>query len=194
MQQSPWEDGETAPVLDGARLIALFDAAFASGRKYPKIVTNVFTIYRAGERAREPGAIQVIAPGNNWVGCIKRDGSGYPSREVAFSSAARDAWAGVADFSNDPAGVAAAYGQTSSRCCFCATEITTEESLAVGYGPICAGRYGLPWGGQEATPAPAPEPEATPEPASPGKLLWAALRAALDRIDALERRLDRLET
>ena len=31
-------------------------------------------------------------------------------------------------------------------CCFCHKELTTKESLAVGYGPLCAEKLGLPWG------------------------------------------------
>jgi hypothetical protein len=46
----------------------------------------------------------------------------------------------------DPANYAAEYGKRTGACCFCATRITTDESLEVGYGPICAARYGLPWG------------------------------------------------
>jgi len=38
------------------------------------------------------------------------------------------------------------YGQQYSFCCFCGTEIITVESLTVGYGPICASNWGLPWG------------------------------------------------
>lgn len=41
---------------------------------------------------------------------------------------------------------AAAFGKLVGRCCFCSHAIDTPESTAVGYGPICAGKYGLPWG------------------------------------------------
>lgn len=37
-------------------------------------------------------------------------------------------------------------GITTERCIFCATPIETKESLAAGYGPDCAEKYGLPWG------------------------------------------------
>lgn len=46
----------------------------------------------------------------------------------------------------DPAGFAAEYGKKSGHCCFCARHLETPESLTVGYGPICANRYSLPWG------------------------------------------------
>lgn len=46
----------------------------------------------------------------------------------------------------DPASVAAQYGLKTGRCCFCGLELTNQASLLVGYGPICAEKFGLPWG------------------------------------------------
>ena len=45
---------------------------------------------------------------------------------------------------------AAEFGRTTGRCVFCSHRITTPESLTVGYGPTCAERRGLPWGGVDA--------------------------------------------
>ena len=41
---------------------------------------------------------------------------------------------------------AAAWGHAHDRCVFCSLGLTDERSVAVGYGPVCAGNYGLPWG------------------------------------------------
>ena len=41
---------------------------------------------------------------------------------------------------------AAAFGRLAGRCCFCSFPIDTPESTLVGYGPVCATKYGLPWG------------------------------------------------
>jgi hypothetical protein len=44
---------------------------------------------------------------------------------------------------------AAAYGHAHDACVFCATPLSDDgpgKSVEVGYGPICAGKYGLPWG------------------------------------------------
>ena len=41
---------------------------------------------------------------------------------------------------------AALFGHTTHRCVFCARNLSTAESTAVGYGPTCADKYGLPWG------------------------------------------------
>jgi hypothetical protein len=37
-------------------------------------------------------------------------------------------------------------GKEYSNCCFCGKELTTQESLFAGYGPICADNWNLPWG------------------------------------------------
>ena len=39
-----------------------------------------------------------------------------------------------------------AYAFESGNCCFCNRTLTTPESCAVGYGPSCAEKHGLPWG------------------------------------------------
>lgn len=41
---------------------------------------------------------------------------------------------------------ASAFGKLVGRCCFCSHAIDTPESTAVGYGPVCARKYDLPWG------------------------------------------------
>ena len=41
---------------------------------------------------------------------------------------------------------AAALGHSTHHCVFCSLELTDERSTIVGYGPICAGKHGLPWG------------------------------------------------
>ena len=52
----------------------------------------------------------------------------------------------VRDFNEHPVPYLVHYGKTHAYCCFCGTQIRTKESLAVGYGPICAEKWGLPWG------------------------------------------------
>ncbi len=37
-------------------------------------------------------------------------------------------------------------GKLTGNCCFCGIELTAGESVSRGYGPICANRWGLPWG------------------------------------------------
>jgi hypothetical protein len=40
------------------------------------------------------------------------------------------------------------YGRLTGRCCFCGLKLEDERSTEVGYGPVCADHYELPWGGK----------------------------------------------
>lgn len=53
----------------------------------------------------------------------------------------------IALLCRDPQRVIAAYGhQSHHTCSFCGRDLSTAESTHVGYGPICAEKFGLPWG------------------------------------------------
>lgn len=41
---------------------------------------------------------------------------------------------------------AAKFGHLTSRCVFCSRKLADDRSIDVGYGPICAAKYDLPWG------------------------------------------------
>jgi hypothetical protein len=51
-----------------------------------------------------------------------------------------------ADGKGGLAAMAKQYGDATHNCCFCGLDLTDERSTSAGYGPICAGKYGLPWG------------------------------------------------
>ncbi len=46
----------------------------------------------------------------------------------------------------NPVEYAAMFGLGTGSCCFCRKELSTPESLSVGYGPVCADHWGLPGG------------------------------------------------
>jgi aromatic ring-cleaving dioxygenase len=41
---------------------------------------------------------------------------------------------------------ASAFGHDHDHCVFCNIRLEDDRSVAVGYGKVCAGNYGLPWG------------------------------------------------
>lgn len=49
-------------------------------------------------------------------------------------------------FEVDPHKAAGVEGHATGSCCFCGRHLDTKESVAAGYGPVCANKYGLPWG------------------------------------------------
>lgn len=106
----------------------------------------------AGPTAKVPGSLNVTDGGpygaNVWFGRIRLDGTFEPARRCPeHILLALELWAA------DPVAIAKAHGRRTASCCFCRRKLETRESLAVGYGPICADKFGLPWGGAVATEA-----------------------------------------
>lgn len=141
-----------ANVGDLSGIVGLF--ATAGGHlKSPKLLVNVngksLRLSVAGAGARVPGSINVTSTGSfenrDWYGRITKEGQFQPSNK--FDAATMTAVAGALKaMGENPVEVAAAYGHETSNCCFCGQLLTDPRSVAVGYGPICAGHWGLPWG------------------------------------------------
>lgn len=130
---------------------ALFDRAKAH-LKAPAIVIGMggreIRLSVAGAGARVPGSINVTAQGGDeWFGRILQDGQFEASPRLPTPPALVS---GLQRFAADPAGVAAEHGRLTGKCCFCNRGLRDERSTAVGYGPNCADRFGLPWGAKAA--------------------------------------------
>lgn len=101
----------------------------------------------ARDRTRWPGGFLV-------TGCT---GFGEPNTPLAridanghlyFADAGRlcpELHALLEAFNENPANFVSRMGLATERCCFCRIELTDPISTTMGYGPICAGHYGLPW-------------------------------------------------
>lgn len=136
---------------DATRIVELFKTAYAYGAKRrPKIVLETSNgmpvmFAPAPPSGRNAGCVYVsngeAEPANVYYGKITPNGKFEPAK--ACSDEIRDL---IVALAKDPVGVARAYGLATKYCCFCAAELTAGESQAVGYGPICAEKYGLPWG------------------------------------------------
>ena len=135
--------------VDASKIEAIFATASAK-LKFPKFILTrgpvTLKVAKAGPRSKHHGSITVAAPefGAGWFGVIK-DGAFHPAR-----GATPEVVQLVKDFAADPAKVAAEHGHASGNCCFCRRELTTTESLAAGFGPVCAENFGLPWGNKPA--------------------------------------------
>ena len=141
---------ETTSLGSVAGLLDLFATAKANGLKNPAIVAQSpvgpIRLSVAGENARQPGTINVAEKGRfgeaTWYGRIKLDGTFETSR----NGAPAELVAYLAQFAAKPAETAAAHGHTTGNCCFCDRPLTDARSTSVGYGPICAKKWSLPWG------------------------------------------------
>jgi hypothetical protein len=134
-----------------ARVVELFRKAQDQGLRFPKIRLQTSTgrkiiLRMLGNGSKYSGNISVTDNASayadrTYFGRIDQNG-----RYFASKSEAADVTQLLKDLSNDPAKMAALYGHQTSHCCFCGLGLTTSESVTVGYGPICAQKFGLPWG------------------------------------------------
>jgi hypothetical protein len=159
----------TVDVGDFAGVAALFATA-AKHLKFPKIRLALpdgrpVALAVAGRNSRHPGTISVTDGerfgSNVWYGRIQPNGQWTPS-DAVNAATMTSLSALLSRLSTDPAGTAAAYGLASLKrvngrltgnCCFCTAGIRDERSTSVGYGPICARHFGLPWGKGVEAPA-----------------------------------------
>jgi hypothetical protein len=142
------ENRESA-TLDFEPIRSLFQYA-GSRLKWPKISLSDATgrpvvLSLSGPRSKYPGTVNVTDGGrygeNTWYGRIGTDGvfQGSRNADIVITDTLKA-------FSADPAGMASAYGKRTGNCCFCRKGLTDDRSVSVGYGPVCAGHYRLPWG------------------------------------------------
>lgn len=133
-------------VADLTRIRELFDRAAEAGLKRPKIDLQVngtdVRLQPAGPQSRNPGFVYVkrIKDGDwEYAGKVSPNGTYYGHSGDGVLAA-------LQALAADPAAAAAAHGHTTGNCCFCSRLLTDPASVEVGYGPICAERYGLPHG------------------------------------------------
>lgn len=122
-------------VIRFPRIAELMNKA-AENLKYPKI-----QITQALKLSRSQNGVIFVIDHNSTAGRIHpKDGLHKGNRftdEILIA---------LQKFETNPLDEARAFGIKFSFCCFCRRELTTEESVLAGYGPICADRFGLPWG------------------------------------------------
>ena len=108
----------------------------------------------ASANAMQPGSINVSDGKpwgeSTWFGRIQTNGVFEFSRKIEHSmdeSLRQELLNTLQEFEDNPETTAAVHGQKTGHCCFCGIGLTNKDSLAVGYGPVCAENYNLPWHG-----------------------------------------------
>jgi hypothetical protein len=94
----------------------------------------------APDNGKNPGCLYVKADGV-YAGKINASGEYFASK-----GASSELTKFLHEFAADPVGVGAKNGKDAGCCCYCSRELTDDRSLEAGYGPVCAGNWGLPWG------------------------------------------------
>ena len=125
----------------------------AGGSNTPRITLRVSV---AGNASKYSGSVMVhdahAKNGNGWRklwGRISPEGTWERGYQISDADNAAII-AALKEFAADPAGVAATYGHRTGACCFCGHTLTDSRSVEVGYGPVCASNYSLPWGNKAA--------------------------------------------
>lgn len=138
------ERAQAAPEADAAgidRLKAAFDSARDYAQKKGRGIRNLrltiggIVISPAGGASKNAGALYV-KNGGEYLGKIQ-GGRFFAMRECTQDQERR-----VLAFVKDPKAAAEAYGQETKICCVCNAQLTKEESMQRGMGPICAEKFG----------------------------------------------------
>jgi len=142
---------QAAPVVAPAADFSAITTLFANNAKAknPAIVFATkdgpaLRLSKAGFKSSQPGTVNVCDDGKGfdnrvWFGRIGLDGKFTPGSKCTPAVIAS-----LEVFAQDPAKAAAEYGHRTGNCCFCAHELDNDHSLALGYGPICAKKWGMP--------------------------------------------------
>ncbi len=116
-----------------------FARAKSQGIQWPKLTLDGFQLKPAGAASRNAGSIYVTQGDSRdglYLGRVMR-GEFLPSREC--DEPTRDK---VLEAMADPLASAVAYGKKFGRCAVCHRELTDEDSIERGIGPVCAERMG----------------------------------------------------
>jgi hypothetical protein len=120
--------------------------------KYKTEEGGTIFIHLLGDRARYPGnlVVKFVPKGQESLGTSVLLLERYVKQEKAVFTTAALAnptmQVLVKKVVEDFPGELAINGREHISCCFCGIELIAGASRKVGYGPICASNYGLPWG------------------------------------------------
>lgn len=106
-------------------------------------------VYLAGNTSRVPGAVNIVTEGEDgaldkWLGRVLESGE-WEHRELDKDTE-KQTVAVMKRLNDNPQEVVSEYGRLHGFCAFCNRPLEDERSTEVGYGPICAKRWSLPWG------------------------------------------------
>ena len=139
-----------AVTLEVSGIVRMFARA-SSALKRPAVVLTSgdlsLRISVASSRSRYAGQLMVASPsfGDAYYGRIDLTGGWHPA--AAATQAVLDL---LVAFAANPELVASEHGRQTGACCFCSRHLEDARSTSVGYGPVCADRYGLRWGVEPA--------------------------------------------
>lgn len=124
-----------AQTVSVAPIEEAFGRARASGLKWPKVTIAAFTFKPASATSKNAGSLYVTT-GGAYLGRVS-GGKFITNRECTAEQEAR-----IIAVCADPKAAAIEHGKLTGCCAICARELTNDESIARGIGPICASKFG----------------------------------------------------
>ena len=118
-------------------LIGAFTKAQDSGLKSPRLRITGLTFSLAGINSVNSGCLYVKNKDRLYLGKITRDGEYFASHD-----ADKEQRSLVSKVGANPLEQAVAHGQQTGNCACCGRELTKQESIDRGIGPVCASKWG----------------------------------------------------
>lgn len=117
--------------------------------KNPRVEFSKYYLLQVGIKARpeNQGSVYVndYTHKDVWIGRIEKS-TGKFTKGNGYEYLDDEMKLHLMQVALDPAAAAASHGKSTGECCFCKRDLSDSRSLTVGYGPICAKNFGLPWG------------------------------------------------
>jgi len=130
-----------------AELFALFSKA-ATTLRYPAISFTLADTRKCRLYLATKGYIAVKIEGE-YTGKIPDAG-----HSLILYNQSKEIWNEIRQFCLSPISQSQIKGRKYGYCCFCGRDLDNASSVFHGYGPICADKYGLPWGDRPSTEKP----------------------------------------
>ena len=124
--------------VDFAPLFSTFAKAKESGLKRPIIRAGGIKVYPAPESGKNAGALYVKDRWGEYLGKVTAEGDFFRARGVSDDDVRH-----VVELAADPLGTAIKYGRETGSCACCGRDLTDEQSVKDGIGPVCKKRFGL---------------------------------------------------
>lgn len=125
----------SAPVIDLTRIRELFDAAQESGLLKPALVIGSIKLSLAPHTGNNAGCLYVKDNGS-YAGKINPYGKFLALREARAEIASE-----LQALAADPLAALSAHGHATGNCSCCGRPLSNPESVRLGIGPICGGRW-----------------------------------------------------
>lgn len=124
---------EAAPVVSLENISAAFDRA-AKRLKYPRLSIATYVFTHAGANSKNPGALYVKREGV-YLGKIMH------GKFLGAKSTTQAEVEQILKIAADPKAAAVEHGRLTGNCAICNRQLTNEESVKFGIGPICSATF-----------------------------------------------------